>query len=313
VFVKHFARPDNDAPLETRIFVHGNDGWGGVTYKWQAGEAEAELVEDGLVEPLTVDGQTFDYLYPSRTQCWQCHQAGTGPVLGFRTRQLNRTMTYANGISANQVESFSAAGFISGNLKTGDLADVITSGDVDDPDLTDEAYVRSYLDSNCSHCHQPDGSSRAFFDARLITPLNNQSLICGPLIDGLGLPSPAVLKPGSLQNSVLFHRVTSEIPSVTMPPIARGPVDYQSVSRIANWLLAMNADSCTKSQSFFGGGDLGITGAPAGPVGSDPWRANMVIQKNATFTNTENNPITLLLDGSRSMRMSPVTLSRHSW
>ena len=296
VFVKHFARPDTGAPLETRLFVRGNDGWGGVTYKWRAGGNEADLIEDGLVEPLTLDGQTFNYLYPSRNQCWQCHQAGTGPVLGFRTRQLNRSVTYPGGVTANQIESFSAAGFIPRNLKAADLASVITSGDVRDPDLSDEKYVRSYLDSNCSHCHQPDGSARAFFDARLITPLANQSLVCGPLIDGLGLPAPAVIKPGSLDNSVLFQRISSHSSSVMMPPIARGPVDYASVSRVANWILSMNADSCTKSQSFFGGGDLGIPGAPTSAVGSDPWRANIVIQKDSTFTNHETSPVTLLLD-----------------
>lgn len=296
VFVKHFARPDNQAPLETRVLVHGNDGWGGVTYKWRTGEYEADLAEDGLVESLTLDGRTFDYLYPSRSQCWQCHQEGTGPVLGFRTRQLNRDITYETGITANQIESFSAAGFLPGNLKGEDLVNVITSGDIRDPDLTDERYVRSYLDSNCSHCHQPDGSSRAFFDARLITPLTNQSLICGPLIDGLDLQSPAVMKPGSLVNSMLFHRLTSENLSIAMPPIARGPVDMEASARIANWLLSMDADSCTKSQSFFGGGNLGVVGAPSGDIGNDPWNTNMVILKNFTFTNTESSPITLQLD-----------------
>ncbi len=296
VFVKHFARPDNDAPLETRLFVHGNDGWGGVTYKWRPGGAEADLIEDGLTEPLTLDGQTSDYLYPSRSQCNQCHQAGSGPVLGFRTRQLNRSLTYPGGVTANQIESFSAAGFIPRNLKAADLAGVITSGDIRDPDLSDEKYVRSYLDSNCSHCHQPDGSSRAFFDARFTTPLTNQSLVCGPLIEGLGLPAPAVIKPGSLDNSVLFQRMSAHGSAIVMPPIARGPVDYASVARVANWILSMNADSCTKSQSFFGGGDLGIPGAPTAAVGGDFWNANIVVQKNAVFTNNEASPVTVLLD-----------------
>ncbi len=297
VFVKHFARPDTGAPVETRLMVHGNDGWGGVTYKWRPGEDEADLTEDGLTEPMTLNGETFNYLYPSRNQCNQCHQAGTGPVLGFRTRQLNRDVTYPNGVTANQIESFSAAGFITQVLKSESLTGVITSGDVNDPNLSDEKFARSYLDSNCSHCHQPAGSSRAFFDARLTTPLNNQSLICGPLIDGLGLPAPAVLKPGSLDNSVLFHRITSTSPATTMPPIGRGPVDVNAASRIANWLLSMNADSCTKSQSFFGGGDIGIVGAPgSGPGGGSPWAANMVIQKNTLFTNTGSEAVTLLLD-----------------
>ncbi|MCP5544537.1 MAG: PQQ-dependent sugar dehydrogenase [Akkermansiaceae bacterium] len=296
VFVKHFERPDNGEPLETRLLVHGNDGWGGVTYKWRTGEAEADLAEDGLTESLTIDGRTFDYLYPSRNQCVQCHQAGTGPVLGFRTRQLNREITYPNGHTANQIESFSAAGFIPEVLKAADLTDVITSADVDDPFVSDEEYVRSYLDSNCSHCHQPAGSSRAFFDARLTTPLNNQSLICGPLIDGLGLTSPAVIKPGSLDNSVLFQRTSAHDSAIVMPPLARGPVDVVSVARLASWILSMDADSCTKSQSFFGGGELGNGAAPGGPTGSDPWVSNIVIQKSSTFTNNEAHPVTLLLD-----------------
>ena len=296
VFVKHFARPDNDAPLETRLFVHGTDGWGGVTYKWRAGGTEADLIEDGLTEPLTLDGQTFDYLYPSRNQCMQCHLPGSGPVLGFRTRQLNRSLTYPGGVTANQIESFSAAGFIPRNLKAADLATVTTSGDIRDPNLSDENYVRSYLDSNCSHCHQPEGSSRAFFDARFTTPLTNQSLVCGPLIDGLGLPAPAVIKPGNLDNSVLFQRISAHNSPIVMPPIARGPVDHAAVARVANWILSMNADSCTKSQSFFGGGNLGITAAPGGTTGSDAWKSNMVIQKNAIYTNTESNPVTLQLD-----------------
>ena len=296
VFVKHFARPDNGAPVETRLFVHGKDGWGGVTYKWRVGGTEADLIENGLVEPMTLNGQTFDYLYPSRNQCSQCHQAGTGPVLGFRTRQLNRSITYPNGVSANQIESFSAAGFIPQVLKAASFANVITSGDVHDPALSDEKFARSYLDSNCSHCHQPDGSSRAFFDARLITPLTNQALVCGPLIDGLGLPAPAVIKPGSLENSALFHRISSHNSAIMMPPLARGPVDNAAVSRVANWILSLTADSCTKSQSFFGGGDLGIAGAPAGASGSDPWQTNVVIQQNSTFTNTQTSPVTVLLD-----------------
>jgi uncharacterized repeat protein (TIGR03806 family) len=296
VFVKHFEHPENGARLETRLLVHGNDGWGGVTYKWRAGENEADLAEDGLTEPLTVNGRTFDYPYPSRSQCVKCHLPGTGPVLGFRTRQLNRAMTYPNGITANQIESFSAAGFIPQNITAGDLADVITAADIKDPGVTDEHYVRSYLDSNCAHCHQPAGSSRAFFDARMITPLNNQSLVCGPLIDGLGLPAPAVIKPGSLENSVLFHRISAHDSLLAMPPIARGPVDDDSVSRVANWILSLNADSCTKSQSYYGGGNLGVGGAPGGPTGSDPWAANIVIQKNSTFTNNEARAVTLLLD-----------------
>lgn len=293
VMVKHFADPVDGTPIETRLLVHGTDGWGGVTYKWRAGEAEADLLEEGLTEPLTVNGQTIDYLYPARTQCWQCHHNNVDPVLGFRTRQLNRTMSYPGGYTANQIEALSAAGFIPEDIKEEDLVGVITSARVDDPNVADVDFVRSYIDSNCSHCHQPAGSTRAFFDARLTTPLDGQSLICGPVIEGLGLAAPAVVKPGNLNDSVMFQRIGSHDPGIMMPPLARGPVHDAALSRLANWILSMTPDACTNSQSFYGGGELGLSGPPVGTPGSDPWESNIVIQKQATFTNNEVTPVTV--------------------
>ena len=294
VFVKHFAGPDNNAPLETRIMVHGTDGWGGVTYKWRPDGTEADLLEEGGEEVLTIGGDTFDYLYPSRTQCNLCHTPVAGPVLGFRTRQLNGNLAYPGGGTANQIESLSVAGFIHPALTVDDLATVLTSSDKDSPAVSDEDWVRSYLDSNCSHCHQPGGSSRASFDARLSTPLSNQAIICGPVIDGLGAPAPAVAKPGSYENSVMLLRMNTIDECCSMPPIAKGIVDHEAVIRVADWILGMNADSCTKTQSFYGGGSLGAN--PPAAASLDSWRSNLVIDEDNIFTNTTGAALTLTLD-----------------
>ncbi|MCW1923762.1 ThuA domain-containing protein [Luteolibacter arcticus] len=297
VFVKHFARPDTDAPLETRLLVHGTDGWGGVTYKWRANSTEADLLEAGMEETLTVDGQTFEYLYPSRAQCNMCHTAAAGPVLGFRTRQLNRSLAYPGGGTANQIESLSVAGFINPALTVADLTNVLTSSSHDSPTVTDEAWVRSYLDSNCSHCHQPGGSSRAFWDARLTTPLPNQGILCGPVIDGLGAPAPAVVKAGSIENSIMLLRMNTIEPHISMPPLAKGIVDDEAVARVADWILGMDADSCTKSGSFYAGGEIGIPGpTPPNAHGPDLWHSNLVINENATYTNNTSSTISVALD-----------------
>src|SRR5690606_4986993 len=155
-------------------------------YKWRADGTEADLLEQGGEETFTIAGQTFDYLYPSRQQCNMCHTETAGPVLGFRTRQLNRSLAYPGGDSANQIESLSVAGFIPQPITVAQLQGVLTSSPAGDPSVPDEDWARSYFDSNCSHCHQPGGSSRAFFDARLTTPLEDQSIVCGPVMDGLG-------------------------------------------------------------------------------------------------------------------------------
>ena len=294
VFVKHFARPDNHAALETRIMVHGSDGWGGVTYKWRADGTEADLLEEGGEEVLTIGGDTFEYLYPSRAQCNLCHTPVAGPVLGFRTRQLHRDFAYPGGEIANQIESLSVAGFIDPALTVEDLAAVLTSADKDDPAVGDEDWVRSYLDSNCAHCHQPGASSRAFFDARLSTPLANQSLVCGPVIDGLGAPAPAVVKPGSYENSVMLLRMNTIDECCSMPPLAKGIVDHEAVIRVVDWILGMDADSCTKTQSFYGGGSLGAD--PPAAASLDTWRSNLVIDEDNVFINTTGAALTLQLD-----------------
>jgi uncharacterized repeat protein (TIGR03806 family) len=294
VFVKHFARPDNGAPLETRLMVRGTDGWGGVTYKWRANGAEADLLEGGAEETLTVHGQTFDYLYPSRSQCNLCHTPVAGPVLGFRTRQLNGSFAYPGGETANQIESLSVAGFIPQSITVADLQAVLTSASAADPAVSDEEWTRSYLDSNCAHCHQPGASSRASFDALLSTPLANQGIVCGPVIDGLGAPAPAVIKPGSIANSVMLLRMNTSDECCSMPPLAKGIVDDEAVARVASWILGMEADSCTQSQSFYGSGSVGAQ--PPAAASLDTWRSNLVINEDDTFTNTTAGTLRLLLD-----------------
>ena len=296
VFVKHFARPDNNSPLETRLLVHGTDGWGGVTYKWRADGSEADLLENGGEETLSVNGHSFDYLYPSRQQCNLCHTGLAGPVLGFRTRQLNRDFSYPGAGTANQIESLSVAGFIPQSLTAAKLSNVLTSAKADSSSISDERWVRSYLDSNCSHCHQPGGSSRAFFDARLLTPLSGQAIICGPVIDGLGAPAPAVVKPGSFENSVMLLRMSTIDECCSMPPLAKGIVDDVAVSRVADWIMGMDADSCTRTQGFYGAAALGITGTTPAGATADTWHSNIVVNEDATFTNTTGAPLTLTID-----------------
>ena len=298
VFVKHFEQPDDGSPVETRIMVHGVDGWGGVTYRWRADGSDADLLEGGAEELLTVEGETFNYQFPSRSQCNQCHTPSAGFVLGHRTRQLNRFMTYPGGQVGHQIESLSSAGYIAEEIAAEDLSSVVTSVALDDPVAPVENRVRSYLDSNCAHCHHPGGSSRAFFDTRLTTPLINQGLVCGPLIESLGLPAPAVVKPGSIENSVLFQRLNTTDDCCAMPPLAKGRVDAAAVVEIAEWILGMTPDACTNAQSFFEGGELGSVNDPGG-VGEDAWVSNIVINETATYTNGSGAPVRVAFDRFR--------------
>ena len=75
-----------------------------LTYKWNATQTDAELLEDGLDEDVLVDGMVQVWHYPSRTECLSCHSTAVGSTLGPKTRHLNSNITYpSTGINANQL------------------------------------------------------------------------------------------------------------------------------------------------------------------------------------------------------------------
>src|SRR5690606_35321799 len=152
----------------------------------------------------------------------------------------------ATGRTAHQIETLSKLGLIETRLSEVSLRNTPRSADRDDPAVSDEHFVRSYLDSNCSHCHLP-GGNRALFDARLTTPFAFQNLLCGMVNDDLGIVGAAVIKPGLPGQSVLLHRMNT-IAGHRMPPIGRGRIDQEAVVRLANWISGMEVDSCTGPQ-----------------------------------------------------------------
>jgi uncharacterized repeat protein (TIGR03806 family) len=299
VLVKNFALPDGGAKLETRVLVRGSDGeWGGVTYRWRNDGSDADLLEEGANETLNIDGETVNYLFPGRAQCNTCHSTIAGGVLGLTTRQFNRSILYpVTGRKAHQIETLSKLGLIETKLSEISLRNVLTSADREDPGVSDENFVRSYLDSNCAHCHLP-GGNRANFDARLTTPLAFQNLLCGIVNDDLGIAGAAVIKPGLPGKSVLLERMNT-IAGHRMPPIGRGRIDQEAVVRLGNWISGMEVDSCTGPQGSLAALETEVTGngnQPANAVVGDTWQSNMVINKSDTFINTTGAPLDITFD-----------------
>jgi uncharacterized repeat protein (TIGR03806 family) len=249
VLIKHFEiavgvrnAPSATRRLETRFIVHAEDGYYGVTYRWLPDGSDAVLLFDGEDEELSVVTPGVRQLqvwhYPGRTECLQCHNANAGGVLGPKTRQLNRDQFYPRTrAGANQLSVLNQLGALAPPLDESEIPAFLTMARSDDPVASLETRARSYLDSNCSHCHRP-GGVRANFDARLTTPLSRQRLIGGTLNEPLGIPGEAVIVPGSLEQSVLYRRASS-LDSLGMPPLAKNVVDATGVALLAEWILAL--------------------------------------------------------------------------
>ncbi|WP_035609689.1 LamG-like jellyroll fold domain-containing protein [Haloferula sp. BvORR071] len=250
VFIKHFelatdeSNPNTHRRLETRFIVVPASGEPyGVTYRWRPDGSDAELLPDGLSEPITIHeagggthNQTWDY--PSRTDCRICHNGNAGHILGLKTWQLNGDLTYdRTGRTANQLETMGALGWFDSAYNPEQLPWFLKSHNISDTSASLEDRVRSYIDSNCSQCHRP-GGVRAYFDARLTTPLTEQGLIRGALEVPYFDAGDRVIVPGDLARSILKVR-HGTAGTLKMPPIAKSMVDEKAAQVIGDWILSL--------------------------------------------------------------------------
>jgi uncharacterized repeat protein (TIGR03806 family) len=238
VFVKHFELERADGSthrLETRFLVHGEDErYYGVTYRWRPDGSDADLQNPkAFLEP--VGDQVWNY--PSRSECGQCHNSSAGFVLGLKVEQLNRPLYYpSSGLTANVLSTLQGLGLFNTPLMPASLSRMPT---LHQGTAFAEERARAYLDANCAQCHRPDGPGRGEFDLLFSTPLSDQNVIGGEVIEPRGIMGAALLAPQRPDRSILLARL-SALDGTAMPPLAKSRVDASAVSVFNAWLAAMN-------------------------------------------------------------------------
>lgn len=252
VFIKHFEVPvDETDPslvrrLETRFLIRQQGGGVyGITYKWNKAGTEATLVggsSDTIQYAISLAGGGVSnrvWTIPSRANCLSCHNDNAENVLGVRTHQLNGDLTYpSTGVTDNQLRTWNNLGIFSSTLNEASIPGYPHSVEVTDGSASLELRVRSYLDANCAHCHQPNGVG-ANFDARLATSLNQQNLVNGSLQGSYGLSNEAVVKPMDHTRSILYLRDNS-VESDAMPPLGKSVIDADYISVLKNWIETLD-------------------------------------------------------------------------
>jgi uncharacterized repeat protein (TIGR03806 family) len=248
VFVKNFSLPVDDTNpkilrrLETRLLVCDTNGTVyGASYKWRTDNSDADLVNAGITEDIsikTVDGTRIQkWFFPGRQDCLTCHTPVSGGVLGIKTRQLNGDFKYPNGVTDNQIRAWNHAGFFDTTLDEKQIPQFEKLVSITNSAAPLELRVRSYLDANCAQCHRP-GGVEAFFDARFDTPLDKQGFLNGPVENPLGISGAKIVVPGDISKSVLFHRI-SITGNLQMPPLARNLNDRAAITEIAAWINSL--------------------------------------------------------------------------
>jgi uncharacterized repeat protein (TIGR03806 family) len=245
VLMKHFLL--NGRLVETRLLMHHADRWAGYSYEWQydnnGNPTDAQLLSGSFSK--TIEGQ--NWYFPGPGECLQCHTSSAGIALGPETKQLNTNYYYAaTGRTANQLQTLEAIGVFSSNLTPQLKSTKLYALDDSRADL--QTRAKSYLHSNCAHCHQPNEVNTTDMDLRFHIPLQDMN-ICDapPLRDDFGLTNPKLIDPNGTYvepNSILLLRVQADADDGRrMPPMATEIVDTSAVEILKQWIAEL--DQCS--------------------------------------------------------------------
>ena len=273
-------------------------------WREQDGQRVAELAQGGGTVAVSWDytdvhsgvrhsGSTDSYLMPNASQCLTCHanddaETGAAPI-GPKPRNLN--LRYASespltwGVDAHPVAGQNQLMYWCQNGLMGNCPELVLnpvngyvtsvernpifnlpgdSGFAANSDEDIEARVRSYLEVNCAHCHNPRGMAQnTGFYMDVFRPVNDTYGICkGPTAtgsDGRGGHEYDIV-PASAADSIVPFRMGYEADKLTekMPPLARSVVDDEALTLVTEWIDNVvdetypNADACSSGGGIFG-------------------------------------------------------------
>jgi glucose/arabinose dehydrogenase len=219
-------------------FTNFVDGIYGVSYRWNEAQTEATLVRSaGENIDLTIntpDGvRNQVWTIPSRASCLACHTEQAGFALSFNTPQLNHPGTI-EGTSGNLLSLLHSSGYLDQDPGVPlALPKHITP---ENSTYSLEARVRSYLEVNCTYCHQQGGIEPESWFGNLDLTMHETGLINGMLSGGAQDPGDRLIIPGNPNRSALLSRVASANGYSRMPPLATNESDLVAIQLLTDWI-----------------------------------------------------------------------------
>ena len=228
--------------LETRLFLHKENGWDAVSYAWNVDQTEAYLKIAGKTVHtswINKEGRNIlvRYRVPNKNQCKECHSTNDeiSPI-GPKARNLNREFNYSHG-SKHQLVNLLKEGVIESYPNT-----FRTIVDWEDNSFSLEERARAYLAINCGHCHMTSGVANS---TGLYLNLNeirstHLGIYKSPVATGRGSGNLKYsIVPGQARESILLFRMISTDPGVMMPESGRSLVHKEAVLLIEEWINSM--------------------------------------------------------------------------
>ncbi len=212
--------------IETQILHYENKVWQPYSYRWNDKQSDAELVDTaGMSETISGKPWTFQ----SRAICARCHNVGSDYRLAFHPGLLNRD---------DQLKRFQEIGLV--NELFVEKAVKQPSADVHDEMAAINLRARTWLATNCAHCHRYRGGSSVSFNLHLDPEVDKLELInAQPLRGNFGVPNGKLIVPGEPFHSILYYRSCTIGPG-HMPLIGSKTVDPLGEKLLHDWITSIS-------------------------------------------------------------------------
>jgi uncharacterized repeat protein (TIGR03806 family) len=228
--------------IETRVMILKQTGWIFAEYVWNDAQTEATLSMNGSFVSLAWDEdgipKSTNYRIPSSTECLICHKSNNTPFpVGIKPQNLNNDFSYPSG-TVNQLQYFISKGILENNLPS----NIVSTIDYHDTTQTLKLRLRSYLDINCSHCHQ-ENSHCDYRPLRLAFSETTDPVNLGQCVtpDDVFDPNLSnIILPGNYNKSMMHFRLNSVDESNRMPLLGRTLVDEAAVKLLRDYITSIS-------------------------------------------------------------------------
>ena len=251
VLIKNFyyttIQPGNTTKIiETRLMIRKDTGWIFVEYIWNDTQTDADLLagadfDNGSSQTFTFKKPdntdiTVNYRIPSESECHACHKINEiRTPIGVKPQNLNWNYTFADG-NKNQLQKLVEQGYLASYP-----ASIVSIVDYHDTSKSLELRARSYLDANCSHCHQDQGRC----DYRVIRLAFSQTSnptnlgICVVAEEEISPTLQKIITPGQYDKSVLHYRISSNEENERMPLLGRTITHDEGKALLEQWISSL--------------------------------------------------------------------------
>jgi uncharacterized repeat protein (TIGR03806 family) len=216
--------------IETRVLLRRASGWTALPYRWNEEQTDARLaLAGGRIDLVTPAGAAFSYAIPNKNQCKECHALG-GVVTPIGPKARNLPVSWLSNL--HRADKLDAVPVVSVHLPMWEAREAAPLAQA----------ARGYLDVNCAHCHNPEGSaSNSGLDLRWeqADPAR-YGVMKRPVAAGRGAGAFEFdIVPGDPAHSILTYRLASTEGGIAMPELGRANADPAGLDVVTRWIGSM--------------------------------------------------------------------------